>query len=72
MAMDADNKQFNLFVRRWQVRLFILGMTLPALIFVTFGFVFRREEDGSAFAGIIVGAAFLLVALLLQGWRYRR
>jgi hypothetical protein len=72
MAMDADRKQFNFFIRRWQVRLFILGLILPALLFVVLGLVLRMETDTSAIASVIIGAAFLLVALVLQGWRFER
>ncbi|WP_264514740.1 hypothetical protein [Luteolibacter rhizosphaerae] len=70
--METERKQFNLFIRRWQARLFIAGLILPAIIFVTLGLVFRMEADTSVIAALIVGGSFLLVALILQGWRYER
>jgi predicted permease len=70
--MDAERKNFNFFVRRWQLRLFILGIILPALLFFSLAIVLRMETDVVGIGCTFLGAVFLLVALILQGWRFER
>jgi hypothetical protein len=53
--MNDPHQEFDFFMRRWQVRLFIAGFVLPPLL--------------SAMACAIVSAAFLVTAGLLHGWR---
>lgn len=70
--MEPSRQEFNLFIRRWQVRLFIAAFTLPALLFVFRVFFLRGEEDVTMYACVITGGVFLLTTLLLQAWCFEK
>lgn len=67
--MGDARQEFNDFIRRWQVRLFIAGFILPTLFFLGLVFGLGRESDGAAVGGVLMASAFFLTALLLQLWR---
>ena len=70
--MEPSQLEFNLFIRRWQVRLFIAAFTLPALMIVFLAGVLRMEADVIVISGGMLCAAFLLTCLLLQLWRIEK
>ncbi len=66
--MNDPHQEFDFFIRRWQVRLFIGGFIVPAaLLFLSV--ILHSETAGSGIACIILVVAFELPVLLLQGWR---
>lgn len=66
--MNDPHQEFDFYLRRWQVRLFIAGFIIPTALFVM-AIMLRMETDVSAMGCSILAGAFLLTALLLQGWR---
>jgi hypothetical protein len=69
--MDPQRQEFNWFVRRWQVRLFVAAFVLPVLCFLLASSVPRLGVGDSAGLSVILACGLLLAALLLQLWRVK-
>ena len=65
--MEPSQESFNWFIRRWQVRLFVAGFVLPAIMFALFVFVDRAGEESTVACGL-TAAVMLLTSFLLQCW----
>lgn len=70
--MDPAQQEFNLFIRRWQVRLCIAAFTSPAAIFILMGFVYRRSEEATVISSVLAGGSFLFSAAMLQAWCFEK
>lgn len=70
--MDPAQQEFNLFIRRWQVRLCIAAFTSPAAIFILIEFVFDRSSKDTGIVCAVMGGSFLFAAAMLQAWCFEK